>query len=210
MINNKRYRKEVYQRNPPGSADILADKVVGICGAGGLGSNIVVSLLRAGIQHFIIADFDTVERSNLNRQFYFLDQIGMTKVDALHQSLVRINPHVQTTLHQTKVTEENFSALFAEVDIMVEAFDDPEQKAMVANSCLRLFPDRFIVMGSGLSGYGKNFLLETTVCGKLVICGDQQTSASPENGLAAPRLGIVAQMQANVVLEILLDGRVTS
>ncbi|MDD3813616.1 MAG: sulfur carrier protein ThiS adenylyltransferase ThiF [Desulfocapsaceae bacterium] len=203
------YLKELYARNPPGSVDRLKDKVVGIAGAGGLGSNIAVSLLRAGVQQFIVADDDRVEISNLNRQYYFLDQVGMEKTAALQQNLLRINPHVQTTLHCTRVTADNLSEIFEKAHLLIEAFDEPGMKALTAHCWTRNFPERFLVMGSGISGYGMNNSLSTTVRGRMVICGDQQTPYSPENGLTAPRLGIVAQMQANAALEILLDGKIS-
>lgn len=207
-MDQTRFFTELYRRNPPGSVDRLQGRVVGIAGAGGLGSNIAVSLLRAGVQRFIIADHDRVELSNLNRQHYFLDQVGMTKTEALHQNLLRINPHVQVTLHPTRITETNLVDLFGEAELMVEALDAPDQKAMLARCWMGRFPDRFLVMGSGLSGYGMSRTLGISVNGRLVICGDQTTEYTTDNGLTAPRLGIVAQMQANAVLELLLDGQV--
>ncbi|MCX5869447.1 MAG: sulfur carrier protein ThiS adenylyltransferase ThiF [Deltaproteobacteria bacterium] len=208
-MEKERYLRELYTRNPPESLDKLQNKVVGITGAGGLGSNIAISLLRAGVQRFIIADYDRVELSNLNRQYYFLDQVGMTKTAALHQNLLRINPYIQTTLHCTRITADNLTDLFAEAHLLIEAFDDPEMKAMAANRWLQSFPDRFIITGSGISGYGMNSTLDITVYGKLVICGDQKTQYTKEIGLTAPRIGLVAQMQANAALEILLDGKIT-
>ncbi|MEN8189153.1 MAG: sulfur carrier protein ThiS adenylyltransferase ThiF [Thermodesulfobacteriota bacterium] len=204
-MDNDTFRREVFCRNPPGSVELLGDKCVAICGAGGLGSNIALSLVRSGIQHLVIVDYDTVELSNLNRQFYFLDQVGMVKVDALRENLLRINPHLDLTTHRARVDENNFPGFFSGADILVEAFDDADQKAMVANSWLHLFPERYIVMGSGLSGYGKNEMIETIRHGRLIICGDQRTQANKENGLCAARLGVVAQMQANAVIEILLE-----
>ena len=132
----------------------------------------------------------------------------MEKTAALHQNLRRINPHVQATLHCTRVTADNLGRLFGEAHLLIEAFDEPEMKTLTAHCWLQQFPDRFLVMGSGLSGYGMNGNIGTTVHGKLVICGDQKTQYSRENGLTAPRLGIVAQMQANAALEILLDGKI--
>lgn len=208
-MEKEHYLRELYTRNPPDSLDKLRNKVVGIAGAGGLGSNIAISLLRAGVQRFIIADYDRVELSNLNRQYYFLDQVGMTKTAALHQNLLRINPHVQATLHDTWITADNLTDLFAESHLLIEAFDDPEMKAMAANRWLQYFPDRFIITGSGISGYGMNSTLGITVRGKLIICGDQKTQYTKEIGLTAPRIGLVAQMQANAALEILLDGKIT-
>ncbi len=201
------YLTELYARNPPGSLPKLQDKVVGIAGIGGLGSNIAVSLLRAGVQQFIIADDDRVEISNLNRQYYFFDQVGMRKTAALQQNLLRINPYVQVAWHDNLITADNLTDIFAGADLLIEAFDEPEMKVLTAHHWMQKFPQRFLIMGSGLSGYGMTDQLKTTVCGKIVICGDQQTPYSRENGLSAPRLGIVAQMQANAALEILLDGR---
>ena len=208
-MEKERYLRELYTRNPPDSLDKLKNKVVGIAGVGGLGSNIAISLLRAGVQRFIIADYDRVELSNLNRQYYFLDQVGMEKTAALHQNLLRINPHVQATLHDTRITADNLTDLFAEAHLLIEAFDDPEMKAMAANRWLQSFPDRFIITGSGISGYGMNSALGITVRGKLIICGDQKTPYTKAIGLTAPRIGLVAQMQANAALEILLDGKIT-
>jgi sulfur carrier protein ThiS adenylyltransferase len=56
---------------------------IGIAGCGGLGSNCAVALSRVGIGRLILVDFDVVELSNLNRQYYFRDQIGLLKTEAL-------------------------------------------------------------------------------------------------------------------------------
>jgi len=205
-MEKESYLKELYARNPPGSLSRLQGKVVGIAGAGGLGSNIAVSLLRSGVQRFILADYDRVELSNLNRQHYFLDQVGMEKTAALHQNLLRINPHVEVTLHCRRISADNLAAIFADAHLLIEAFDEPEMKALTAHCWTKSYPDRFLVMGSGISGYGRNEAMTTMVRGRLVICGDQHTSCTAEAGLTACRLGIVAQMQANAALEILLDG----
>ncbi|KAF0189401.1 MAG: sulfur carrier protein ThiS [Desulfobulbaceae bacterium] len=205
-MEKESYLKELYARNPPGSLSRLQGKVVGIAGAGGLGSNIAVSLLRSGVQRFILADHDRVELSNLNRQHYFLDQVGMEKTAALHQNLLRINPHVEVTLHCRRISADNLAAIFADAHLLIEAFDEPEMKALTAHCWTKSYPDRFLVMGSGISGYGRNEAMTTMVRGRLVICGDQQTSCTAGAGLTACRLGIVAQMQANAALEILLDG----
>jgi sulfur carrier protein ThiS adenylyltransferase len=205
-MEKESYLQGLYARNPPGSVAKLEGRVVGIAGAGGLGSNIAVSLLRSGVQRFILADHDRVELSNLNRQHYFLDQLGMEKTAALHQNLLRINPHVEVTAHCGRITADNLAAIFAEAHLLIEAFDDPEMKALTAHCWSAAYPDRFLVMGSGISGYGASDAITTRVRGRLVICGDQQTSCTADAGLTACRLGIVAQMQANAALEILLDG----
>jgi sulfur carrier protein ThiS adenylyltransferase len=204
-MEKEEFERGLYSRNPSGSVARLQGKVVGIAGAGGLGSSIAVSLLRAGVQRFILVDHDRVELSNLNRQYFFLDQVGLEKTVALHQSLLRVNPFVEAELHCVWINAENLVELFAKADLLIEALDDPEMKAMVARRWLQSFPDRYVVMGSGISGYGMNDIITTTVHGRVVICGDQKTELSEIAGLCAPRVGIVAHMQANVALELLLN-----
>jgi len=130
-MEKESYLKELYARNPPGSLSRLQGKVVGIAGAGGLGSNIAVSLLRSGVQRFILADHDRVELSNLNRQHYFLDQVGMEKTAALHQNLLRINPHVEVTLHCRRISADNLAAIFADAHLLIEAFISGSSKASI-------------------------------------------------------------------------------
>ncbi len=81
-------------RHTPGVHARLKRAVVGIAGVGGLGSSVAVALARVGVGRLMIADFDVVEPSNLNRQQYFIDQIGSYKVEALASNLRRINPYV--------------------------------------------------------------------------------------------------------------------
>ncbi len=207
-MEKERYLQELYTRNPPDSLARLHGRVVGIAGAGGLGSTIAVSLLRAGVQGFIIADDDRVEISNLNRQYYFHQQVGMEKTIALQQNLLAINPFVQITTRNDHINEANLCQIFADADLLIEALDTPETKRLVAHCWSKTFPDRFLVMGSGISGYGMNDRLRTRVHGKMVICGDQETEENTMNGLTATRVGLVALMQANAALEILLDGTI--
>lgn len=187
---------------------ILSKKVVGIAGAGGLGSNCAASLVRSGIGKLIIADFDTVSEANLNRQFYFHDQIGMNKVDALRENLLRINPLALLQIHNTKVTPENISLLFSVCDIVVEAFDDAAQKQMLIEYMLFNHPHIPLVAASGMAGYGMREQLIVIKSGNLYICGDGSSEVSEENPPMAPRVGIVSNMEADVVIELLLNKEV--
>jgi len=184
--------------------DILKYKVVGIAGAGGLGSNCAVALARSGIGKLIIADFDIVSESNLNRQYYFYDQIGQIKVFALKDNIERINPNVNIEIHNTKIDEDNLAYIFSECDIIVEAFDVAEEKQILIETILTEFPDKQIISGLGMAGYGDNNSLGSRKIDNLYICGDEKSEISDENSPLAPRVGIVANMQANIVLEILL------
>jgi len=183
---------------------ILKTKTVGIAGCGGLGSNCAVALARVGIGKLIIADFDKIEESNLNRQYYFWDQIGKIKSDTLKENIERINKDVEVISHNVFIDESNFEELFKECDIVIEAFDRPESKEMIIIAMSKFFPDKMLIMGIGMSGWGQNDSIKETRYDKLIICGDQESEVSDENPPLAPRVGVVSNMQANVALEILL------
>jgi len=160
---------------------------------------------QTGIGHMIIADFDIVEPSNLNRQQYFIDQIGLPKVYALRDTLVRINPHVRVTACHLRLTAANIAEVLGHAQILAEAFDLAEQKVMLVEAFAARFPDRPIVTGSGMAGYGPSNNVQTRqVAANLYLCGDGTTAAAPGTGLMAPRVGIAAHHQANAVLRLLL------
>jgi len=183
---------------------ILQHKIVGIAGAGGLGSNCAVALARVGTGTLIIADFDVVSESNLNRQYFFYDQIGKPKADALKENIQRINPSVKVIPHNICLTKENIPALFRDCDVIVEAFDLAGQKEMLIETVLTEFPDKPLVVGLGMAGWGNNDVIHCRKVDNMFICGDEVSEITPDLPPIAPRVGIVANMQANVVLEILL------
>ncbi len=192
-------------RHTPGVQQKIKKGRVGIAGAGGLGSHVAIALVRIGIGQLDIADFDVVEPSNLNRQQYFIDQIGMPKVIALKENLLRINPASKINIFNRKVVPENIAELFGEVDILVEAFDRADQKAMLTNYFLSNFPDKFLVAASGVAGYESSNTIQTTkVSEHFYLCGDGVSAAEPGRGLMAPRVGIAAHHQANTVLQLLI------
>lgn len=183
---------------------ILAARTVGIAGAGGLGSNCAVALARVGIGRIITADFDTVSESNLNRQYFFKDQVGMKKVFALKENIARINPEVLVEAFDIMLDPHNIPQVFGNCDLIVEAFDLAEMKIMLAETVLEKMPGRIIIMGSGVAGYGNNDSIKTVKSGNIYICGDQENETCENLPPLAPRVGIVAGMQANLVMEILL------
>jgi sulfur carrier protein ThiS adenylyltransferase len=188
-------------RHTPGVHAKLKQATVGIAGLGGLGSAITVALARIGVGRLILVDFDVVEPSNLNRQQYFIDQLGLPKTEALVANLRRINPYVEYEAHCLRVTPENIGELFNGVDVLVEAFDRADQKAMLLQS----FMAAPIVAASGLAGHGSGETIKVRKMGsRIYIVGDLETGAAPGCGLMAPRVGIAAHMQANTVLRLLL------
>jgi sulfur carrier protein ThiS adenylyltransferase len=183
----------------------LKNYSVGIAGAGGLGSNCAVALARVGIGKLIIADFDVVSESNLNRQYFFRDQLGVKKVVALKENINRINPSVQIETHDMKLDEQNFVSLYKDCDVIVEAFDLAEMKKMLIETCITELPKTPLVVGIGMAGYGDSNAIRLRKSENIYICGDEKTEISDHYPPLAPRVGIVANMQANTVLEILLN-----
>ncbi len=182
----------------------LKTKTVGIAGCGGLGSNCAVALARVGVGKLVLADFDKIEESNLNRQYFFYDQIGKIKSDTLKENIERINPEVEIVSHPVFLEESNFANIFRECDLIIEAFDRPESKEMIVRAMSKFFPDKTLIMGIGISGWSQNDSMKEIRYENLIICGDQKSEVSDDNPPLAPRVGIVANMQANVALEILL------
>jgi len=183
----------------------LKKYTIGIAGAGGLGSNCAVALARVGLGKLVIADFDVVNETNLNRQYFFRDQLGEKKVTALKKNIERINPDIQINAYDIKLNKNNLVHLFKDCDIIVEAFDLAEMKQMIIETCMTKFPDKPLIIGSGIAGWGKSNTIKCKKSENLYICGDEESETTDNNPPLAPRVGIVANMQANTVLEILLN-----
>ncbi|HAN17648.1 MAG: thiamine biosynthesis protein ThiF [Bacteroidetes bacterium GWC2_33_15] len=182
----------------------LKNFTAGIAGAGGLGSNCAVALARVGIGKLIIADFDIVSESNLNRQYYFRDQVGMKKVEALKENILRINPDVEIEIHDIKLNQSNLSTIYKECHVLVEAFDLAEMKKMLIETCISELPDKPVVVGLGMAGWGDSNSIHLRKSENIYICGDEKSEISEINPPLAPRVAMVANLQANTVLEILI------
>jgi sulfur carrier protein ThiS adenylyltransferase len=195
----------IMARHTPGVHQKVKHSKVGIAGLGGLGSMVAIALARIGVGTLILVDFDVVEPSNLNRQQYFVHQIGLPKVEALQENILKANPYVRIFPYHEKLNQNNVERIFEGAEVVVEAFDRSEEKAMLINAISEKMPDTYVVAASGVAGYGENNEIRTVrLSSKIFIIGDQKTSAQPGIGLMAPRVGIAAHHQANTVLRILL------
>lgn len=194
----------VFSDNPRGVEEVLRASSVAIAGAGGLGSNIAVLLARAGVGRLVVADHDRVEDHNLNRQFYFLDQVGMLKIDALRDSLRRINPSLLFEGISARLERGSCIAPFSHADVLVEAFDMAESKQFLLEEWLTLVPGKPVVASSGIAGLGGTDRLRVLRTGLLTVCGDFESDLS--EGTLSARVSIVASMMANEVVSILVDG----
>ena len=182
----------------------FSSATVAICGLGGLGSNIAVALARAGVGKLILIDFDCVDITNLHRQQYKAVQIGSCKADALAENLSEIAPYTQVKAVTTKITEENFVNLLKDADIVCEAFDHAESKAMLANGVLEQLPHCYLVAASGMAGMDTPNAIKTRkVSKRFYLCGDGSSDVADTIGLVAPRVMLCAAHQAHTVLRIL-------
>ena len=206
MIPREELERAFDARFPREMKEKLRAARVAVAGLGGLGSNIAVMLARSGVGHLFLVDFDVVDVTNLNRQAYRIPHLGKYKTDALPEILREIDPYLDVRTERVRVTGENAAALFGAYPIVCEAFDRPENKAMLVSALLERCPGTVVVSGVGMAGYGRSNAIRTERRMKrLYVCGDGTTDAGEGLGLTAPRVAVCAGHQANKVLELILD-----
>ena len=186
----------------PEERTLLESVRVGIAGAGGLGSNCAMHLVRSGVKHITIADFDVVNESNLNRQFFFRDQIGQKKVEAVKENLLRIEPDADIRAVDMRLDASSAREIFADCGIVVEAFDAVDAKVMLVSALAS--SGKKLVTASGLAGWGRSNAMRVRKMGSIVAIGDGETSVRAGVAPASPRVGIAAAMEANAVVSLLL------
>ena len=186
----------------PGERTLLESVRIGIAGVGGLGSNCAMHLVRSGVKHLTIVDFDVVNESNLNRQFFFRDQIGQKKVEAIKANLLRIEPDADIRAVDIRLDASSAREVFADCDIVVEAFDVVDAKVLLVSSFAS--SGKMLVTASGLAGWGRSNEMRVRKMGNIVAIGDGETAVGENAAPASPRVGIAAAMQANSVVAILL------
>lgn len=193
-------------RHTPEIFNKLKKAKVGIAGIGGLGSNIAVSLARIGIGTLKLVDFDLVEPSNLNRQQYFIEDLGKYKVDAMKDIIYKINPFIKVEIVKEFLNNKNIERVFKDCDIIIEAFDNPESKATLCNTVLLKMKDKYLIAASGMAGYFSSNLIKTRkIRSKFYICGDEENASKEGQGLMAPRVTICAGHMANMAVRIICN-----
>ena len=198
-------RSMIASRNSPELNLALSKAVIGVAGLGGLGSNIALSLARVGVKKLVLADFDVVEPSNLNRQQYFVRHIGMKKTQALKELINDVNPFVEVETHDIFLDEKNVASVLGECEILCEAFDNVAGKAMILNEAGASLKEKKIIGASGMAGYFSSNLIKTIKFAKNVyLCGDLTNEAKIGQGLMAPRVAICANHEANLAIRLLM------
>lgn len=182
----------------------LQNVVVGIAGAGGLGSNCAMHLVRSGFKRFVIVDFDEVDASNLNRQCFCLSQVGKPKVDALAENMRSVNPDVEITGVNVRLDMDNILPTFSRCDVIVEALDTPHCKKGLVEAFLPT--KRLVVTASGICGTGDaDAIVTRKVRDTLYMIGDMESECSQEMPPLAPKVTVAAAKQSDVVLKYFLD-----
>ena len=206
LISKEELDKAFDSRFPKEMQERLRGAKVAVAGLGGLGSNISVTLARSGVGKLLLVDFDIVDVTNLNRQMYFIEHLGKPKTEALTELLYRINPYIEYESVCVKVTHDNVRELCKEYPIVCEAFDRPDQKAMLVREVLAKCPNAIVVSGNGMAGYADTNEIKTTkMMRRLYVCGDQKTDVGNGIGLIAPRVAACAAHQANKVLQLIMQ-----
>ncbi len=201
-------REEMYEalvlRQGRERTDRFASSVVAVCGLGGLGSHIAYSLARAGVGHLVLIDFDRVDVTNLHRQQYKVSQVGMMKAQALVDNLREIAPYTDYRPYGVKISPDNAKDLLGGADVICEAFDRAEEKAVLTDCVLEEMPETYLVAGSGMAGMGDANLIKTRqVTKRFFVCGDGVSDVAAAGSLVAPRVMACAAHQALKVLQIL-------
>ena len=201
-ISRESFRNALADRMGREAAHVLEASTVGIAGLGGLGSNIALLLARSGVGRLVIADFDTVELSNIHRQSYPISSIGLKKTEAVALEIERVNPWCEIKRHDIRLDRDNLS-VFSGCDIVCEALDDARQKIMLVETLTSM--GKTVVSGNGMAGLGEaNSIMTDKIGNNLYVCGDRVSDVNEEGSLSASRVAVCAAHQANAVVRLLL------
>lgn len=190
----------------PAQLAALARARVGIVGAGGLGSNVAMMLARSGVLRFTLADHDMVEASNLNRQAFFPEDVGVAKVRALSRRLRILEPRMRIAEHEVRIDKNNAERLFAACPIIIEAVDEVDAKAML----YEIFAPKkaLYVAASGMGGTGEGeerSMISRRPRPNVVVVGDFFSAVDDSCPPLAPRVMQAAALQADAALAFILS-----
>lgn len=205
MVTREELHAALVQRHGEAVQQRLDRACVGIAGLGGLGSHIAAHMARLGVGRLTLVDYDVVDITNLNRQYYTVKDIGIPKTLALQEQLEAINPYLYYDTYTERIVPANAARLFTGCDVVCEAFDRADQKAMLIETLLSALPDTPVVSASGMAGCGSpNTIRTERRFGHLYVCGDGTSDIADGLGLMAPRVALCAAHQATTALRLLL------
>lgn len=206
-ITEEEFARAVNSRSKFLIYEKMKKAVIGVAGLGGLGSNIACALARSGAGTIIAADLDVVELSNINRQMYTLKHLGMKKTQAIKEIISEIDPFCNVITHDVFIDEKNCAEIFGGCEIVCEAFDNAQSKAVLVNDLLLSNKKVKVISGSGMAGFGRaNDITTRTISERFFVCGDMKTDVADGEGLTASRVMICAGHQASKAVELILNG----
>lgn len=204
MVSREQMRCALDKRQGAELSGILSSSCAAVCGLGGLGSNAALCLARSGVGELILVDFDRVDVSNLHRQQYRADQPGMLKTEALRQNILEAAPYTQIRTYAVRLDEKNACEILEHADVVIEAFDDAECKAMLVNTVLEKLPEKYIVAASGMAGLlSANSIVTRRISERLYLCGDGVSEVNDREALFASRVMLCAAHQAHMAIKLL-------
>jgi len=186
----------------------LIDSTTLIIGLGGLGSPSALYLAAAGVGHLIIADFDQVELSNLQRQIiHSTNDLGKDKIESAKETLIALNPNIKITT-VSKLDEDNLPSLIAEADVVLDGTDNFKSRFAINKACVEgsmpLVSAAVIRLEGQLSVF-KGFEADQPCYQCLYPEAGEGRDNCVENGVLAPVAGMLGTMQALQAVKVLLN-----
>ena len=185
----------------------LVDATVLIVGMGGLGCPAAMYLSAAGVGHLIIADDDTVEITNLQRQIaHEQSNLGESKVSSAETTLKGLNPDVRITQINNRLEGDLLEQVVVSADVVVDASDNFNTRFAVNQSCLK--NKKPLVSGAAIRMEGQIAVFDSgnpeSPCYQCLYseCGDDDASCS-QNGVMAPLVGIIGSVQAMETIKLI-------
>lgn len=204
-----RYSRQIMlpQVDVAGQEKLLASRVL-IIGMGGLGSPVAMYLAAAGVGQLVLVDHDRVDLSNLQRQILHRhEDIGRPKIASAAETLMQLNPQLQITTLDHKLSDEELRETARNVDVVVDATDNFEIRFALNRVCVETGTP--LVSGAAIRMEGQVSVFMNKPGSPCYRClyreeGELDVSCS-ENGVLAPVVGIIGSVQALEVIKILLN-----
>ena len=185
----------------------LVDATVLIVGMGGLGCPAAMYLAAAGVGHLIIADDDTVELTNLQRQIgHGQKDLGKVKVSSVQETLLGLNPDVKITALTSRLAGAELDSAVAAADVVVDATDNFTARFAINRSCVQA--RKPLVSGAAIRMEGQVAVFDSrkpaSPCYQCLYTeGDDALTSCSQNGVMAPLVGIIGSVQAMETIKLL-------
>ncbi|MBD9414301.1 molybdopterin-synthase adenylyltransferase MoeB [Pseudomonas sp. PDM16] len=178
-----------------------------IVGLGGLGSPVALYLAAAGVGELHLADFDTVDLTNLQRQIiHDSNQVGVAKVDSAMARLAAINEQIKLAPHRAALDEDSLAATVAAVDLVLDCSDNFATREAVNAACVAA--GRPLVSGAAIRLEGQLAVFDPSDAASpcyhcLYGHGSEAELTCSEAGVVGPLVGLVGSLQALEALKLL-------